>query len=131
MYDGSVLNDIRLFYSKDLNKYTDTEIKSRDAFYQAMESTKTIFFSGKHVQGGFIPQQVKDYEFINGNEIDFIAAIKEYENGKYIFCVCPDGREYHYIKKSENKYIEMISEETSSGISSIEILEGKWYIEED
>lgn len=48
---------------------------------------------------------------------------------KIIWSIVGD-RKYTYYPK-ENKYEELTARETHGGISAYEILEGKWYIEED
>ncbi|MCD3329318.1 hypothetical protein [Clostridium botulinum] len=75
MKDGSILNDVRVFYMPTLE---DSLMTARKQFTTAMKSNKTIFFSGKYIQGGFIPKQVKSYEFLEYEKsIDELIAFNK------------------------------------------------------
>ncbi|QPW62133.1 hypothetical protein [Clostridium botulinum] len=75
MKDGSILNDVRVFYMPTLE---DSLMTTRKQFTTAMKSNKTIFFSGKYIQRGFIPKQVKSYEFLEHEKsIDELTPLDE------------------------------------------------------
>lgn len=67
MADGSELKEVNLFKNKELGDSivsTKAEIKELLNF----ENSRTVFFSGMHVQGGLIPRKIIEYEIIDDTE---------------------------------------------------------------
>ena len=62
-------------------------------------------------------------------QVDFVEAIKASSEGKVIHVDVGERRYTYY--PVDNKFVELTSTETKGGISTCEILEGKWYIEAD
>jgi hypothetical protein len=72
----------------------------------------------------------KDDEFIKiERQVNFMDAIKANKEGKTIKVIVKD-KTYTYYPK-DNEFMELSAKETHAGLSTSEILEGKWYIEED
>lgn len=61
--------------------------------------------------------------------VDFIEAIKAYDEGKTIICKLDFG-DIAYEPKRQTEYGRVL-ESWSEAIGTKEILEGKWYIQED
>jgi hypothetical protein len=59
--------------------------------------------------------------------VDFIEAMKAYREGKNIYCLW-GGYKYFYV---HDKYGNKLIDIAGTTISISEILEGKWYIQED
>lgn len=75
MKDGSVLNDVKVYYKKTLD---DSVMTTQEQFTTAMKNNRTMFFGGKYVQGGFIPCQIESYEFLEHEKsIDELAPFDE------------------------------------------------------
>ena len=60
--------------------------------------------------------------------VSFTEAVKASYKGKTIYCVLPQS-EYAYISKIDK--LESLTDSNGNGLSTQEILEGKWYIKED
>ncbi len=61
-------------------------------------------------------------------QVDFMVALKAYNNGETIVCKWLEG-EYSYSRKC-NKYMGIV-DDNKRAITASEILEGEWYIEEE
>lgn len=60
--------------------------------------------------------------------VSFMEAIKASQEGKTIRVYIQDVKYTYYPK--DNKFLELSAKETRGGLSTAEILDGKWYIEE-
>lgn len=66
--------------------------------------------------------------------VSFMEAVKAYAEGKSIRCECDDRVYFYKAHEYSNSFYEMTSMfngHISGGLSVKEILEGKWFIEED
>ncbi|WP_143314544.1 hypothetical protein [Clostridium sp. HBUAS56017] len=76
-----------------------------------------------------ITDRIIDAKFILIQQpVSFMEAIKANQEGKVIK-VNIGARTYTYYPR-DNKWFGLIAKETLGGLSTHEILEGKWYIEE-
>lgn len=62
--------------------------------------------------------------------VSFMEAIKAFHNGETIYCIVDEGKYIYTPKEPEEYHITTITDEHGDGLSSKEILEGKWYIED-
>lgn len=69
MNDGTELKEVIVFRSKEMG---DSAIRSKGLFKVFLEMEehkyKTLWFSGKFVQGWLIPVNISEYEFIEDTE---------------------------------------------------------------
>lgn len=67
MMDNTILNQVRLYKSKELG---DSIITTKDEADKILdfESSGTIYFSGQYVQGGLITGRIMEYQIFEENE---------------------------------------------------------------
>ena len=101
---------------RNSNIYTDSSSRLIDSYDNAC-----LFITEKLINSKFIPTQ---------KSITFMEAITQnHYNDKTIRCEV-DDKVYTY-KPVQTKTTEIRAIETRGGISTEEILNGKWYIEEN
>ena len=78
MVDGTDLKDISIFKNKEL---ADSIVSTKAEIIQLLnfENSRIVYFSGKHDQGGLIPQKILEYEFID-DEKDVGNKLKQFIN---------------------------------------------------
>lgn len=104
MADGSELKEVCIFSSKELG---DSLINDKNEILKMFNENKTVWFSGNHVQGGFIPQRISYYEFIDDDNdvskklLDFIIESNGYWDINYT-----DVRDW--VMYNRSKLLEII-----------------------
>ena len=109
MADGSVLKEVDIFTNKELG---DSIV---DGKYEAEElldgeSQKIVYFSGKYVQGGFIPQMILEYEIID-DEPDVLNAVVDFlDNKKNITDMfgCTNKYMANWIVKNRDELLKIL-----------------------
>lgn len=79
-----------------------------------------IKVTGKHLNAKFIPIP---------KSVSFMEAIKAYSEGKRIKCDHSDVTSYYWMTQLEDIFSDL-RDNDDFGITSAEILDGKWYIED-
>ncbi len=64
------------------------------------------------------------------NPVTFIEAIKASQEGKTIYVNVEDRTYTYYPNPRDKKFDELRAKETRGGLSTYEILNGKWYIKD-
>ena len=76
-----------------------------------------------------LTEPMLNYKWVLAQQpVSFMEAVKASYKGKTIYCVLPQS-EYAYISKIDK--LESLTDSNGNGLSTQEILEGKWYIKED
>lgn len=75
MKGNTMLNQVMLFKNKNLG---ESQILTESEAIKYLHDNKTIFFCGKYVQGGLIPNQILSYRLYNDEEGELDKKIKDY-----------------------------------------------------
>jgi len=102
MADSSELKEVNIFKSKELG---DSIISTRSEIEELLnfENNRTVYFGGKYIQGGIIPQRILEYEIID-DEPDVFNAILNFldnENIPEMFGVTTEYMAKWIIKNRE------------------------------
>lgn len=73
MMDGSELKKVNIFKNKELG---DSIVSTKFEIEELFENNRTVFFGGRFVQGGFIPEKIAEYEFVDDEHDMSIALTK-------------------------------------------------------
>lgn len=102
MNDGTILNKVILFKSKELG---DSRIRTVFyATYLLQTSNQTLYFSGNFVQGGLIPKNIKSYELI-----DDVEEVRDKINDMLFDYEIVDSRDVvNFILKNRNELVAIL-----------------------
>lgn len=79
--DHTILKQVKLFKSKDMG---DTQILTESEAISHLHGNKIVFFGGLYVQGGFIPEQILNYQLFEDENMiekrikDFVSNAPTY-----------------------------------------------------
>ncbi len=85
------------------------------------ETRDSVIAASRFINAKFIPRP---------NPVTFIEAIKASQEGKTIYVNVEDRTYTYYPNPRDKKFDELRAKETRGGLSTYEILNGKWYIKD-